>query len=180
MGAGCDSSSNVASPQESIATDRPGPEEEEDPAPPIVELGTIDRVVFTYENSLRIPHHFVTVKIRRTYRGGADVHVRSEPWKKSKEWAGTGVNKSLTIGEAEYEKITGSLRRIPRDLNDEVLGLDGATYQLEYGDSRESVSHEVWSPEHNTTQRGLEELLATCKMILKAGGLDPRDVLGVE
>lgn len=56
-------------------------------------------------------------------------------------------------------------------------GIDGSQCSIEYGADVCSLTYKFWSPDYDTTQRGLTKFLRLCKIINEIGGLNPDDIL---
>lgn len=58
-----------------------------------------------------------------------------------------------------------------------IMGADGSTYQLEYGNSFNSIKITAWSPDYLTKKRKLNQYLAVIERLIEMVMFDPNEVL---
>jgi hypothetical protein len=140
----------------------------------------IDDITLTFSHSLRIPDHYIAIKIRQK-REDITVEAKSNPMDRyAEKWKHTKVDTTFKITKIEFEHITQSILQIDgnaiaKSLN--FTGLDGTICSIEFGNFQNTVSYSVWSPHYKTEERHLEIFLETFKLILKMGNFDPKKIL---
>ena len=140
----------------------------------------INEITFNFRHSLRIPDHHVTIHIEN-YRHEITVKVKSEPLKGyEKEWGHTRIDTTYKITADVFQQLTQSVllidgNSIIKRLNDR--GMDGTVCEIKFGSFQNAVSYKFWSPQYNTKQRNLDSFLDACKLIIRTGKLDPKEIL---
>jgi hypothetical protein len=104
------------------------------------------KIVFEVSNSLAIPNHHVALSVSGNQLSIARQNKDSAPLETSKE---------LTVEElaAVWTSVDAvNWRAVKRD---KVLGLDGTTYNISFGDEE----FKVWTPDSDTVSRDLTRLI---------------------
>ncbi len=56
-------------------------------------------------------------------------------------------------------------------------GKDGTECEISYDTGGDKILYRYWSPDYETNERGLSDFLNTCKQIIIAAKLAPKDIL---
>lgn len=132
-----------------------------------------------FEHSLRIPNHYVDIKIQR--RGDdVNLYVKVRPFKDSGEWAKNKIDSSFSISLDKFKFLIDELTKIScADIvsNSGETGLDGTICEIMFGDFGSSITYKVWAPDYDTNKRKLNDFLNVFKLILKTAGLKPNEIL---
>lgn len=139
--------------------------------------GTV--IEFSLTHSLRIPNYHVKVAIRAGEHN-ATVQVTTRPMERhAEQWAHTAIDKTFTIPLNDFHALLREAEAIdPDDIAaSEVIGMDGNTCTLTFGEPGKLKSYSAWTPDYDTKERRLTAFLALCQRMIRTGGLQEKDVL---
>jgi hypothetical protein len=140
----------------------------------------IDEISLRFNHSMRIPHNEVTIQIVER-QDAVTIKVKSEPLLTTeKKWEHTRIDTMFKISIEVFKLLEQAVLLI--DGNNVVKGLDftgmdGTTCEIKFGNYANAVTYQVWAVNYDTQKRKLESFLEACKLILKAGKLDPKEIL---
>jgi hypothetical protein len=122
---------------------------------------------------LRSFHDPIVVRVQLTERG-ADVRtVRLK--RKGQAVFETVLDRTVETDMSLWSEITNSVARMgfwEMPTEDAVTGFDGARWILESVSSGRYKIVDRWGPTYDADERKLQEYVATCKRVLKVGGID--------
>jgi hypothetical protein len=140
----------------------------------------IKEISLTFNHSRRIPHNDVKIQIEKRLNV-VTVKVKSEPLLTTeKKWEHTRIDTMFKIPIEVFKQLEQAVLLI--DGNNIVKGLDftgmdGTTCKIKFGNYANAVTYQVWAVNYDTQKRKLGNFLEACKLILKAGKLDPKEIL---
>jgi hypothetical protein len=111
----------------------------------------------------------------------AEVSVKSNPLDStSTKWKSTKINESYSISETEFNEIVDAVQRISCDQIKSNLGYfgnDGTICKITFGNYFSEISYKIWTPNHETKERDLQNFLTACEVVLETGNLNPIKIL---
>jgi hypothetical protein len=140
----------------------------------------IKEISLTFHHSKRIPHNDVKIQIEERLNV-VTVKVKSEPLKSDdKKWELTRIDTTFRITIEVFKQLGQAVllidgNNIAKGLN--FRGKDGTICEIKFGNYFNAVIYQVWAVNYDTQKRKLESFLEACKLILKAGKLDPKEIL---
>lgn len=137
----------------------------------------IREIKFSSRHSMMIPNNFVEITLNNYPRNkGVYVNVVSRPMYDIDKWAHTKIDTAFVIPAIEFVKIEKAIAKLKlKDLhsNLKIMGVDGYSTTLTYGNSFNTVTFKVFGPSYNTEERHLSTYLNICQLILKTACLEP-------
>ena len=132
-------------------------------------------ISFHYSHSLRIPNHYVDVEITR--RGDElQLHVATKALSGSKEWSRENIDTAFVITKEQFASLTTAVRKISciniaKEIGTFSTGEDGNTCEIKFGSFQNSMTYKIWTPDYETTERGLTDFYNCCLLIAKTARL---------
>ena len=140
----------------------------------------IDEISLEFTHSLRIPNHEVKIDVIHVLDADTVViRVQSNPMKNDPNWIHTKIDTSYLITKEEFKTLKDLAYSISvEDIKKAMTGVgtDGTLCRLGYGDFQNKIIYQVWTPDYNTKERGLEKYMEACEMMLKMAGFKPRKI----
>jgi hypothetical protein len=145
---------------------------------PVQESEKIDTIQFSYHSGLRIPYNEVTIYMERNNEE-AIVQVHSKPLNDDVKWKYSKIDTLLFIDIRTFNKLAKSVISLDKiDINKAyILGLDGYSCKIEYGEKGKNKSYSFWSPTSETKKRGLTEFVNLSEQILDISGLKKKEII---
>lgn len=137
-------------------------------------------IKFSSKHSMMIPNNFVEITLNNYPRNkGVYVNVVSKPMYDTDKWAHTKIDTAFVIPAIEFVEIEQEIAKLKlEDLhkNLRIMGVDGYSTTLTYGNSFNTVTFKVFGPSYNTEERHLSTYLSNCQLILKTACLEPNTI----
>lgn len=137
----------------------------------------IYNISFHYTHSLRIPNHYIDIEVSR--RGNElKLHVNTKAVIESKEWSRENIDTTFIITKEQFTSLTAAVRKISctniaKEIGTFSTGEDGNTCEITYGSFQNSITYKIWSPDYETSDRGLADFYNCCLLIAKTARLKP-------
>lgn len=99
--------------------------------------------------------------------------------KNDPRWMHTKIDTVYTITKKEFDTLKELVYSISVDDIKKAMigtGTDGTMCKLGFGDWQNKIIYQVWTPNYNTKERGLDQYMKACEMILKMAKFKPRKI----
>jgi hypothetical protein len=138
----------------------------------------IKHITFENQQSLRIPNNIVRIDIEKKNDNKVYMHVISKPSENDAKWNKTKIDTTYELDTIIFKQILREVLKITKiDVVKAItIGNDGALCTLGFGCFENDISFRFWCPDYETKERGLNDFINACNIIIKTAKLKPKDV----
>ena len=137
-----------------------------------------DEINLKFTHWLRIPNHEIIIDVIYVIdRDTVLMHVQSNPMNDEPSWLHTKVDTTYRINKQQFKTLKETVQSISlEDMKKAMLGsgTDGTLCELGFGDRQNKVTFQVWTPDYDIKERGLEKYMEACEMMLKMAKFKPK------
>jgi len=141
----------------------------------------ISIIKFDLQHPLRITDHKVSIELKKQGNKDVLVHLISIPLivSQGQDIIEKSIDTTFFIENTRFLKIQELLPKLSGIDNKKAKasGKDGTVCKLQFGTIEYKTTYEYWSPDYNTTERGLDDFLHICYKIIKTANLQPEVIL---
>ena len=139
-----------------------------------------DKVNFKFTHSLRIPNHEIIIDVIHIIdRDTVLMRVQSNPIENEPRWLHTKIDTTYKVNKQQFKALKEIVQSISLEDMKKAMrggGTDGTLCELGFGDWQNKIIFQVWTPNYDTKERGLEKYMEACEMMLRMVKFKPRKV----
>lgn len=135
-------------------------------------------IIIEYVHSLRIPYNYIRIELKESNINQYKMHVITQQMDGQKGFEDTNSNYYVKINKTIFEEYYTKLNSINYKeiikANENIIGLDGSTIDITFGNSQNKNCFSFWSIDYNSKKRKLEELTELIQVIFKTANVSTK------